>query len=272
MTAGTTLLEVKGLKKHFPIRKGLLRRTVGHVRAVDGVSFTIRKGETLALVGESGCGKTTAARCILRAYAPTGGAIRFKVEGREVDLAGLKRAELRPLRRHIQMVFQDPYSSLNPRLTALSAVAEAVHVWQRTGRKESNDRALRLINAMGLSAEQARQFPRSLSGGQRQRVSVARALAPEPAILVADEPTSAIDQSAQAQLLNLFRRLQAERKLTIVFISHDLNLVRYLTSRVYVMQRGVVVEHGETQRVFARPEHPYTRELIDAIPRRKDSA
>jgi peptide/nickel transport system ATP-binding protein len=238
--------------------------------AVKDVDFDAFPGEAVGVVGESGSGKTTLARVLVGLQPPTSGSVL--VEGREVYENGVMRAVTADAPWRLQMIFQDPYSSLNPRLTALSAVSEAVHVWQGTGRSESNTRALQLINAMGLSAEQARQFPRSLSGGQRQRVSVARALAPEPAILVADEPTSAIDQSAQAQLLNLFRRLQTERKLTIVFISHDLNLVRYLTSRVYVMQRGVVVEHGETQRVFASPEHPYTRELIDAIPRRKDSA
>jgi peptide/nickel transport system ATP-binding protein len=238
--------------------------------AVKDVDFDAFPGEAVGVVGESGSGKTTLARVLVGLQPPTSGSVL--VDRREVYESGAMRAVTPEAPWRLQMIFQDPYSSLNPRLTALSAVAEAVQVWQGTDRRQSNLRALQLINAMGLSEQQARQFPRSLSGGQRQRVSVARALAPEPQILVADEPTSAIDQSAQAQLLNLFRRLQSERKLTIVFISHDLNLVRYLTSRVYVMQRGVVVEHGETQRVFSAPEHPYTRELIDAIPRRKDSA
>lgn len=237
--------------------------------AVKGVDFHALPGEAVGIVGESGSGKTTLSRALAGLQPPTSGSVL--VEGREVYENGAARPATVDAPWRLQMIFQDPYSSLNPRLTALSAVSEAVHVWQGTDRRTSNERALQLINAMGLSAEQARQFPRSLSGGQRQRVSVARALAPEPQILVADEPTSAIDQSAQAQLLNLFRRLQAERRLTIVFVSHDLNLVRYLTARVYVMQRGVVVEHGNTQRVFSAPEHSYTRELIDAIPRRKAS-
>jgi peptide/nickel transport system ATP-binding protein len=238
--------------------------------AVRDADLDAYPGEAVGVVGESGSGKTTLARVLVGLQPPTSGSV--VVEGREVYESGVLRRVTEAAPWRLQMIFQDPYSSLNPRLSAHSAVAEAVRVWHRTSRRESFDRALQLLNSMGLSAEQARQFPRSLSGGQRQRVSVARALAPEPQILVADEPTSAIDQSAQAQLLNLFRRLQSERKLTIVFISHDLNLVRYLTSRVYVMQRGVVVEHGETARVFAAPEHPYTRELIDAIPRRKESA
>jgi peptide/nickel transport system ATP-binding protein len=236
--------------------------------AVHDVNFEARTGEAVGVVGESGSGKTTLARVLVGLQPPTSGSVT--VDGQDVYDAGGTPATSADAARRVQIIFQDPYSSLNPRMSALTAVSEAVHVWHGTSRKESDERALALLASMGLSAEQARQFPRSLSGGQRQRVSVARALAPDPQVLIADEPTSAIDQSAQAQLLNLFRHLQAERNLTIVFISHDLNLVRYLTSRIYVMQRGDVVEQGETAQVFARPAHAYTRELIDSIPRRKE--
>jgi peptide/nickel transport system ATP-binding protein len=253
--------------RHLNVRFG---RGDEAFHAVRDVNFEARTGEAVGVVGESGSGKTTLARVLVGLQPPTSGSVT--VGGQDVYDGGVARTTTPDAARRVQIIFQDPYSSLNPRMSALAAVSEAVHVWHGTSRKESDARAFQLLASMGLSAEQARQFPRSLSGGQRQRVSVARALAPDPQVLIADEPPSAIDQSAQAQLLNLFRHLQAERNLTIVFISHDLNLVRYLTSRIYVMQRGDVVEHGATAQVFAQPAHAYTRELIDSIPRRKEKA
>jgi peptide/nickel transport system ATP-binding protein len=253
--------------RHLNVRFG---RGDEAFHAVRDVNFEARTGEAVGVVGESGSGKTTLARVLVGLQPPTSGSVT--VDGQDVYDGSVARTTTPDAARRVQIIFQDPYSSLNPRMSALAAVSEAVHVWHGTSRKESDERASQLLASMGLSAEQARQFPRSLSGGQRQRVSVARALAPDPQVLIADEPTSAIDQSAQAQLLNLFRHLQAERNLTIVFISHDLNLVRYLTSRIYVMQRGDVVEHGATAQVFAQPAHAYTRELIDSIPRRKEKA
>jgi len=231
--------------------------------AVQNADFTLAPGEAVGIVGESGSGKTTLARVLVGLQPPTSGEVW--IEDTRV-VGGVPRSE----RWKVQMVFQDPYSSLNPRMRARWAVAEAVEVWQGLKGAQAKDEAFHLLNLMGLTREQAEQFPNALSGGQRQRVSVARALAPNPKVLIADEPTSAIDQSAQAQLLNLFRRLQAERGLSIVFISHDLGLVRYLTSRVYVMQKGVVVETGVTQNVFDRPQHPYTRLLLDSIPARRE--
>jgi ABC-type dipeptide/oligopeptide/nickel transport system ATPase subunit len=257
------IIEARGLNVVF----GRSGETFHAVRDADFVAYP---GEAVGVVGESGSGKTTLARVLAGLQPPTSGSV--VVDGQPVYEDGAVRKVTPEAPWRLQMIFQDPYSSLNPRMTARAAVSEAVHVWHGTGRKESDERAMALLSAMGLSPEHTRQFPRSLSGGQRQRVSVARALAPDPRVLIADEPTSAIDQSAQAQLLNLFRRLQAERGLTIVFISHDLSLVRYLTARVYVMQRGVVVEHGETAAVFENPAHAYTRELIDSIPRRKEYA
>ncbi len=236
--------------------------------AVQNADFTLAPGEAVGIVGESGSGKTTLARVLVGLQPPTSGEVW--IEGTRVISGGTKHAVSRRERWKVQMVFQDPYSSLNPRMRAWWAVAEAVEVWQGLKGQQAKAEAFRLLTAMGITHEQAEQFPNALSGGQRQRVSVARALAPNPKVLIADEPTSAIDQSAQAQLLNLFRRLQAERGLSIVFISHDLGLVRYLTSRVYVMQKGVVVETGVTQTVFDHPQHPYTRLLLDSIPARRE--
>jgi peptide/nickel transport system ATP-binding protein len=235
--------------------------------AVRDASIRVGAGEAVGVVGESGSGKTTLARVLVGLQPASGGEIRL--EGTRILRARTRDCFPRPERWKMQMVFQDPYSSLNPRQRAWQAVAEAIQVWQGLAGRAAKAAALDLLNAMGISEEQAHQFPRLLSGGQRQRVSVARALAPKPKLLIADEPTSSIDQSAQAQLLNLLRRLQRERDLSILFISHDLGIVRYLTSRVYVMQRGAIVEAGETATVFDRPEHPYTRLLIDSIPGRR---
>ncbi|MBC7810628.1 MAG: ABC transporter ATP-binding protein [Burkholderiales bacterium] len=254
-----SLLEAKNITVQF-----------GHganaFNALHDVNFVVQSGEAVGIVGESGSGKTTLARVLVGLQTPTIGEV--SIEGTRVFSPDLNHRMPRSERWKAQMIFQDPYSSLNPRMRAVHAVAEAVHVWQGLSRREAETEALRLLQAMGISSDQAQQFPRSLSGGQRQRVSVARALAPNPKVLIADEPTSAIDQSAQAQLLNLLRRLQKDRDLTIVFISHDLSLVRYLTTRVYVMQTGSVVETGSTMSVFEQPQHPYTRLLLDSIPAR----
>ena len=234
--------------------------------AVHAANVSVYAGEAVGIVGESGSGKTTLARALVGLQRPTAGEVWL--EGERIYSATAEQRMPRSERWKIQMIFQDPYSSLNPRMRVWQAVAEAVQVWQNLPRAAARVEALRLLQTMGISDDQARQFPKSLSGGQRQRVSVARALAPGPKVLIADEPTSSIDQSAQAQLLNLLRQLRAERGLSIIFISHDLGLVRYLTSRVYVMQRGDIVETGETQAVLERPQHAYTRLLIDSIPGR----
>jgi oligopeptide/dipeptide ABC transporter ATP-binding protein len=261
-----TILEVRDLKKHFPIRKGLLRRVVGQVKAVDGVSFSIRRGETLALVGESGCGKTTAARCILRAYVPSGGSIRFKVEGREVDLAGLKRAELRPLRRHIQMVFQDPYSSLNPRMVVGDIIGEPMLINGMTDTAARRRRVEELMELVQLPRAYYNRFPHAFSGGQRQRIGIARALSLNPSLIVADEPVSALDVSVQAQILNLMLDLQDQLGLTYLFVAHDLSVVKHVSDRVAVMYVGRIVELAETEALFDRPLHPYTEALLSAAP------
>ena len=234
--------------------------------AVHAANVSVYAGEAVGIVGESGSGKTTLARALVGLQRPTAGEVWL--EGERIYSATAEQRMPRSERWKIQMIFQDPYSSLNPRMRVWQGVAEAVQVWQNLPRAAARVEALRLLQTMGISDDQARQFPKSLSGGQRQRVSVARALAPGPKVLIADEPTSSIDQSAQAQLLNLLRQLRAERGLSIIFISHDLGLVRYLTSRVYVMQRGDIVETGETQAVLERPQHAYTRLLIDSIPGR----
>ncbi len=238
--------------------------------AVRAANVAVSGGEAVGIVGESGSGKTTLARVLVGLQRPSAGEVRL--EGERIFSAETEQSMPRSERWKTQMIFQDPYSSLNPRMRVWQAVAEAVQVWHNLPKAAAREEALRLLQNMGISDDQARQFPKSLSGGQRQRVSVARALAPGPKVLIADEPTSSIDQSAQAQLLNLLRRLQAERGLAIIFISHDLGLVRYLTSRVYVMQTGDIVETGETQIVMEQPQHPYTRLLIDSIPGRGNGA
>jgi peptide/nickel transport system ATP-binding protein len=245
--------------------------TFGHgpraVAAVKDTSVYAEANETVGIVGESGSGKTTLARVLVGLEKPTAGQVVF--EGRTVAQAGSREAYARADRGKVQMVFQDPYSSLNPRMRAWEAVAEAIHVWHKVPGGEARGQALELLRSMGITHEQALRYPSALSGGQRQRVSIARALAPRPRVLVADEPTSAIDQSAQAHLLNLLRQIQAERGLTIVFISHNLGLVRYLTTRVYIMRDGEVVEAGLTDAIFADPRHPYTRMLINSMPGRR---
>ncbi|HEX9017409.1 MAG TPA: oligopeptide/dipeptide ABC transporter ATP-binding protein [Chloroflexota bacterium] len=261
------LLEVKGLRKYFPIRKGFLRKTVGYVRAVDDVSFSINEGETLGLVGESGCGKTTASRCILRALQPTDGEMLFRTEGGQVtDLARLSRSELGPLRRQMQMIFQDPYGSLNPRMTLFDIVGEPLLVNGVRNRKERQERVTELLELVGLRPEFMQRFPHAFSGGQRQRIGVARALALHPRLVVADEPVSALDVSVQAQTLNLLLDLQKRLHLTYLFVSHNLSVVRHICDRVTVMYVGKIVETATSHDLFDRPRHPYTAALLAALP------
>jgi len=261
------LLEVKHLRKYFPIRRGLLQRVAGNVRAVDDVSFTIAAGETLGLVGESGCGKTTVSRCILRAYTPTSGELNFHTkEGRTVDLARLSRAELRPLRPQMQMIFQDPYGSLNPRMTLFDIVGEPLLVNGLRDRQARTDQVAELLRLVGLRPEYMQRFPHAFSGGQRQRIGIARALALNPRLVVADEPVSALDVSVQAQILNLLLELQKRLSLTYLFVAHNLGVVKHICDRVAVMYVGQLVELGETQALFQAPRHPYTAALLAAVP------
>jgi peptide/nickel transport system ATP-binding protein len=266
-TFGETLLEVNNLKKFFPIKKGFLRREVGQVRAVDDVTFTVRTGETLSLVGESGCGKTTTSRCILRAMSPSSGQMLFHREnGRVIDLAKANRSQLKPIRREMQMIFQDPFSSLNPRMTLMDIVGEPMLVNGIGSARERQDRVAELLAMVGLRPEFLSRFPHAFSGGQRQRVGIARALALNPRLVVADEPVSALDVSVQAQILNLLMRLQNELGLTYLFVAHDLSVVKHISDRVAVMYVGQLVELAETDALFHRPKHPYTSSLMAAIP------
>ena len=270
-TAHTTreppLLDVRALKKFFPIKRGVLQKKVGDVRAVDDVSFELRQGETLALVGESGCGKTTTSRCILRALDPTGGQILFHMQdGSTVDVASLPRDKLRPLRRQMQMIFQDPFSSLNPRMTLLDIVGEPLLVNGVASRSERIDRVSELLRLVGLRPEYMRRYPHAFSGGQRQRIGIARALALRPRLVVADEPVSALDVSVQAQVLNLLLELQDRFNLTYLFVAHDLSVVKHISDRVAVMYVGQIVEMGPAAELFSQPKHPYTSALMASIP------
>ena len=263
----TVLLNVRGLKKYFPISKGLLNRVTGHVRAVDDVSFTLDEGETLGLVGESGCGKTTVSRCILRAIDPTDGQVLYRTrDGAMVDLAPMSRQALAPLRRDIQMIFQDPFGSLNPRMTLLDNVGEPLLVNGMRNRGERMDRVAELLRVVGLRPEFMHRFPHAFSGGQRQRIGIARALATNPRLVVADEPVSALDVSVQAQVLNLLLELQDKLRLTFLFVAHDLSVVRHISDRVAVMYVGQLVELAPTAAIFERPLHPYTAALMRAVP------
>ncbi|MEZ4658520.1 MAG: dipeptide ABC transporter ATP-binding protein [Caldilineaceae bacterium] len=262
------LLEVQNFKKYFPIRKGLLRRLAGHVRAVDDVSFAIQKGETLSLVGESGCGKTTTSRCILRALNPTSGQIRYRPnENTVVNQAELPKSGLRPLRRQMQMIFQDPFSSLNPRMTLFDIISEPLLV-NKVGTPQSRrERVAELLQLVGLPPEFMNRYPHAFSGGQRQRIGIARALALNPALIVADEPVSALDVSVQAQIVNLLLELQEELGLSYLFVAHDLSVVKHVSDRVAVMYVGKIVEVAETAALFSRPRHPYTEALLSAVPK-----
>lgn len=268
--AKETLLEVKNLQMHFPIYKqGVFRkRVVNHVKAVDGVSFTLKKGEVLGLVGESGCGKTTTGRAILRAYDPTGGEVVFEDEEKgNVDLAQLSREDMRDVWRNLQMIFQDPYSSLNPRMTLEEIVGEPLKNYGVLEGPALRERIAELLTLVGLRPEYMSRYPHAFSGGQRQRIGVARALALNPQLIVCDEPVSALDVSVQAQVLNLLKDLQAQFNLTYLFISHDLSVVRHICDRVAVMYVGKIVEIADTNDLFNNIKHPYTQALLSSAPK-----
>jgi oligopeptide/dipeptide ABC transporter ATP-binding protein len=260
--SSAALLSVRGLTKHFPIRSGLLQRVTGAVKAVDDVSFDVGRGETLALVGESGCGKTTTGRALLRLIEPTSGSVHF--DG--TDVMSLEGESLRRMRRQMQIVFQDPYGSLNPRMTVGAAIREGLLVHDLAAGAEADRRVARLLEEVGLRPEHASRYPHEFSGGQRQRIGIARALAVEPAFIVCDEPVSALDVSVQAQVVNLLRDLQRDRGLSYLFIAHDLAVVSHMADRVAVMYLGRIVELAPRARLFASPRMPYTKALLSAVP------
>jgi peptide/nickel transport system ATP-binding protein len=256
------LLQVRDVETHFPVRGGLLGRVQGTVKAVDGVSFCVVRGETLGLVGESGCGKSTLGRTLLRLIEPTAGSIRF--EGQE--LTGLSQRELRPLRRRMQLIFQDPYASLNPRMTVRDIIGEPFAIHGLARGREREEKVLALLELMGLPRDAMERYPHEFSGGQRQRIGIARSIAMRPDLVIADEPISALDVSIQAQIVNLLVDLQRELKLTYVFIAHDLKIVEYISTRVAVMYLGKIVELADSAELYRRPRHPYTQALLSAVP------
>lgn len=260
------MLELRDLKKHFPINKGLFGQTTGHVKAVDGVSLEIRNGETFGLVGESGCGKSTIGRCIVRAYNITQGQILYQQKsGNVVDLAHLPANQLRSLRHEIRMIFQDPYSSLNPRMTVFENISEALKI-SGTPRSEMQERVAVILRRVGLRQEYMSRYPHAFSGGERQRIGIARSLITEPRLIVADEAVSALDVSVRAQILNLLKELQDEFQLTYLFISHDLSVIRHICDRIAVMYVGKLVETATGDDLFRQPKHPYTEALLSAVP------
>jgi oligopeptide/dipeptide ABC transporter ATP-binding protein len=260
--ADIPVLDVRNLKKHFPVRKGLLRGVTGHVYAVDGVSFSIARGQTLGLVGESGCGKSTVARAVIRLIEPTSGEVR--ILGR--DILSLSKHEMRESRRQAQIIFQDPFSSLNPRMSAGEIVGEPLVVHNIGNDKERTEKVAALFDRVGLRASQMGSLPHQFSGGQRQRIGIARALALDPQLIIGDEPVSALDVSIQAQVINLLMDLQEEKNLSYLFIAHDLAVVEHISHRVAVMYLGRIVEHAEKRALFSNPQHPYTEALLSAVP------
>lgn len=261
------LLEVKDLKVHFPVKEGfIIQREVGQIKAVDGVNLHVRPGETLGLVGESGSGKTTCARTILRALKPTNGEAIFRTKGKSIDLVKLTERELKPLRTQMQMIFQDPFSSLNPRMTVGDIVGEPLYIHKLARGKELIDRVDDMLVKVGMKPEHRQRYPHAFSGGQRQRIGIARALIMRPSLVVCDEAVSALDVSVQAQVINLLEDLQEELNLTYLFVAHDLSVVRHISNRVAVMHQGKIVEIEETEAIFENPQHAYTRMLLSAIP------
>jgi len=258
-----TLLHIRDLKMHFPLTQGIvLQRTVGYVRAVDGISFSIERGSTLGLVGESGSGKTTIGRTLIRLYKPTEGQILFDNQ----DLAHIEGEPLRQIRQRLQMVFQDPYASLNPRFTIGSLIAEPMHIYHTGSAEEIRERTIELLRVVGLRPEYVDRYPHEFSGGQRQRIAIARALSINPEFVIADEPVSALDVSVRAQVLNLLQRLQQQFHLTYLFVSHDLSVVRHVADRIAVMYLGKIVEISDRDELYAAPKHPYTQALLSAVP------
>jgi oligopeptide/dipeptide ABC transporter ATP-binding protein len=267
MDTNDIILEVKNLKQYFPIYRGFLQRVAGYVKAVDGVSFSIRENEVLGLVGESGCGKTTTGRSILRLYDPTGGEIWYrKQNGEWVEVSRISQEVMKPLRREMRMIFQDPFSSLNPRLTVKDIISEPLVIHGIAKGKEAEDRVAELMREVGLDPAYMRRYPHEFSGGQRQRIGLARTLSLSPRLIIADEPVSALDVSVQAQVLNLLQQLQERRGLTLLFIAHDLSVVEHVSDRIAVMYVGKIVEIAETEEVLRHPLHPYTEALISAVP------
>ena len=261
------ILEVRDLKMHFPIYRGLLQKVVGHVKAVDGVSFVLREKEVLGLVGESGCGKTTVGRTILRLYDPTAGEIRFRRKnGDWIDVARITQKNMKPLRREMRMIFQDPFSSLNPRLTVKDFISEPLEIHNVAHGKEAEDRVAELMRSVGLDPAYMRRYPHEFSGGQRQRIGLARTLSLNPRLIVADEPVSALDVSVQAQVLNLLQELQANLGLTLLFVAHDLSVVEHISDRIAVMYVGKIAELANTDELLHHPLHPYTEALLSSIP------
>lgn len=256
------ILKVEELKQYFPIKGGFFGRTINHVKAVDNISFNVYEGETLSVVGESGCGKSTTGRAILRLEEPTSGSVTFYGE----DLLSLRKKEMRKKRKDIQVIFQDPYASLNPRQTVRQILTEAIKIQHVVPKKKIDDRIIELMDTVGLGEHQIDRFPHEFSGGQRQRIGIARALAVEPKLIICDEAVSALDVSIQAQVINLLKKLQRELKLTYIFISHDLSVVRHISDRIIVMYLGNIVEIADKHSLFANPKHPYTKALLSAIP------